>query len=184
MIKKIKNKFKQRKIRKAQRKEYLKNLPSAYDHTVISWIAPEHTKHERGRLWKVLIPAMLLAAIILGVLHNAWTFSLAIVVFATVYYALHREHPKDVDIIVSDIGIKVGERRYPYSRIKAFWIIYDPPYIKTLNLHVNGEFAVHIPVQLGDQNPAEIREFLLEKIPEREGETESLSDIFLRLFKI
>jgi len=40
VIKKIKNKIKTRKIRKAQEREYLRTLPSAFDHAALAWIAP------------------------------------------------------------------------------------------------------------------------------------------------
>ncbi len=184
MIKKIKNKLEQRKIKKAKLKEYLHNLPSAYDNIVISWTAPEHIRHKRGKLWKVIIAGLLIAAMVLGVTHQAWTFALAIAVFAIVAYIVNREHPKDVKISISDIGIKVGKRKYPFTRIKSFWLIYEPPYIKTLNVNVDGELAVNIAIQLIDQDPSRVREFLIERIPEKEGHNESLTDIFARLLQI
>ncbi|MBD3360434.1 hypothetical protein GF366_01380 [Candidatus Peregrinibacteria bacterium] len=176
MLKKIKNKNK--KI-----KEVRKSL-SAFDKAVISWIAPEIIRYQKGKIWKIFTFSSLIAAVIIGILYNAWTFSLAIIVFAATYYIINRENPKVVEVAVSDIGIKVGERKYPYNRITAFWIVYDPPIIRTLNIRVKGDLLMDIPIELYNQNPGEVREFLLEKIPELEGQAESLSDVFSRLFKI
>jgi hypothetical protein len=184
MIKKIKNKFKKRKEKRAQIKEFLKSLPSAYDNVEMSWIAPEYPKHKRGKLWIIIIVGLLLAAIILGVMHKAWTFSLAIGVFAIVYFIIHKQQPSDVEVSISDIGIKVGERKYPFPRIKSFWMVYEPPFIKTLNIKVLDEFAVDIAIELNSQDPSIIRNYLIERIPEKEGNSESLSNIFARLFKI
>ncbi|MFA6992631.1 MAG: hypothetical protein WC269_05155 [Candidatus Gracilibacteria bacterium] len=184
MIKKIRNKYKQKKLQRAQKKEYLKTLHSAFDNAVISWVAPEYLRHKRGKIWKVLMTAAVIAAVVIGVLQNAWTFSLAIVTFVAVYYLINREHPKNVEVIVSNIGIKVGERKYPYGKIKAFWINYNPPLVKTLNIRVHGDLALDIAIQLNDQDPSVIREILIEKIPELEGQKENLTDIFLRAFKI
>ena len=72
------------------------------------------------------------------------TFSFAIIAFVVAYYFAHLEHPKDVEVKISNIGIKVGGRKYPYSRIKAFWLIYEPPYIKTLNIRVSEELVSDI----------------------------------------
>jgi hypothetical protein len=184
MIKKLKEKFKQRKIRRAKIREFIESQPSAYDNTEISWDAPEHIKHKRGKVWKVIVSALLTAAIVTGFVHQAWTFSLAIVAFALVYYLLNKEHPQDVEISVSNIGIKVGKRRYPFTRIKSFWLVYEPPYTKTLYVRVEGDLVVDVSIQLNDQDPSEVRDFLIERIPEREGHNQSLTEIFSRLLKI
>lgn len=191
MIKKLKEKFREGKLKRAQKKEEkfknlykLKNEPSAYDDAILSWIAPETVKHERGIIWKIIMTLLISAAIAWGIVYNSWTFSLVIAVFVAVYYLIHLEHPKDVEIKISGIGIKVGARKYSYNRIRAFWIIYEPPYIKTLNLRVSGELGGDITIQLNSQNPTPVRQLLMEKIPELEGQREKLSDIFIRVFKI
>ncbi|MDA1061128.1 MAG: hypothetical protein O3B47_05045 [bacterium] len=180
MIKKIKEKLAEKK----REKHILRNAPSAYDEAVLSWIAPETIKHERGTVWKVIIGLLIIGTAIWGILNNAWTFSLVIVVFSVTYYLAHLEHPKHVEIKISNIGIKVGGRKYPYNRVRAFWLIYDPPYVRTLNIRVSGDIATDITIQLDRQNPSELREFLMDKIPEMEGQSEKLSDILLRLLKI
>lgn len=191
MLYKLKQKYQQHKFKKAQKREerkrqidFIKNVPTAYDKAIISWIAPETIIHQRGPIWKIVVSLLVLATIAFGIYTGAWTFSLAIGVFAIAYYIIHLEHPKAIEIKISEIGIKVGYRKFSYSQIRAFWILYDPPYVQTLNLRVHGQIVDDIAIQLYDQEPAEIREFLMTKIPELEGQTEKLSDIFLRLFKI
>ncbi len=177
MIKKIKNKIK-------ERKEAEKNNPSAYDHHILSWHAPEHLHYNRGIVWKIIAVLFVAAAIILGYVYDDWTFSVAVMAFALVYYLFHREKPQIVNVKISDIGIKVGHRRYPFSKIKAFWIHYEPPYTNSLMIRVSNDLAVDIEIQLYDQNPSEVRELLLEKIPELEGEKESVLNLFSKLFKL
>jgi hypothetical protein len=191
MLHKIKTKYQQHRLRKAQKKEerkrqidQIRNTPTAYDHAHISWIAPEAIIHERGPTWKIVTSLVVLGAIIWGIYTGAWTFSLVVAVFAVTYSLIHLQHPRAVEIKISDIGIKVGYRKYNYSQIKSFWLIYDPPYVQTLNIRVSGQIVDDITIQIRDQSPSEIREFLMTKIPELEGQTEKLSDIFLRLFKI
>lgn len=162
----------------------LANKHSAYDDAQIEWIAPEYVRHYRGQTWKIVTGAIVIISAILAFLYASWTFSLAIIASAVVYYIVHLEHPKDVPVKISKIGIKVGNRRYPFTRIKGFWTIYNPPYVRTLNIRVAGEIVTDITIQLDAQDPAEIREHLISKIPEFEGKTETLSDLFLRLFRI
>ncbi|MEK7126702.1 MAG: hypothetical protein AAB848_01210 [Patescibacteria group bacterium] len=184
---KIKDKIKEHKLFSARRKEHLHmihNAPSEYDKAVISWIAPEMIRHDRGIVWKILVSLISATIIAGGIVYNSWTFSLAVAAFIVVYYLMNLEHPKDVEIKLSEIGIKVGTRKYPFSRIRFFWIIYEHPYVKTLNLRIVGELVADITIQLNHQNSSEVRNFLIEHIPELEGQSEKITDIFLRLFKI
>ncbi|MCX6734390.1 MAG: hypothetical protein NTZ25_00595 [Candidatus Peregrinibacteria bacterium] len=191
MLHKIKTKYQQHRLKRAQKREdrkrqldQIRSTPSDYDHAHISWVASEAVIHERGPVWKVIMSIVVFLSIIGGIYYGAWTFSLAIAAFATVYAMVHLQHPKAIEIKISEIGIKVGYRKYAYSQIRAFWILYDLPYVATLNIRVSGQIVDDITIQLGNQSPAEVREFLMTKIPELEGQSEKLSDIILRLFKI
>lgn len=191
MLHKIKEKYKQHRLRRAQKREerkrqteFVRNMPSAYDDAVFSWVAPEAIMHERGPVWKILMSLAVLSVIAWGIYSGAWTFSLVIGVFALAYYLIHLEHPKAIEIKISDMGIKLGYRKFAYSQIKAFWILYDPPYVQTLNIRVHGRVIEDITIFLYVDNPAPIREYLMSKIPELEGQSEKLSDVLLRLFKI
>jgi hypothetical protein len=191
MIKKIKSKIKKGRLARAQKKEQkrqhhyaIKNQPTAYDEAILAWVAPETVRHERGHVWRIVMSFLGFAWAAWAAYTGAWTLAVVIIAFMITYSIVHLEHPKDVEIVVSAVGIKVGGRKYAYSRIKAFWVIYDPPLVKTLNIRVAGEVISDITIQLGNQSPAAVREVLLEKIPEMEGATEKISDIFIRLFKI
>ena len=191
MLKKIKEKYHAHKLHRAQKKEArqqyrhaILNAYSAFDEAVISWEAPEYVVQERGIVWKIVMLLLVIVTAGLSLYYDSWTFALVIVIFAIVHTLVHLEHPRNVQIKISEIGIKVGFRKYSYSKIKAFWMIYEPPFVQTLNLRVEGDFVGEITIQLAGQNPSEIREYLISKIPEMDGKSESLSDVFVRLFKI
>ena len=178
-------KFKKIKENRKTKKEFIQNIPSAYDKAKISWVAPEYMRYERGIVWKVGAVLSLIVAVGLGIFLDAWTFSVAITAFAVAYYVIHlTEEPKDQEVVLSKIGVKVGNRKYPFSQIKAFWIIYEPPFTKMLFIRLNEGLLRDIEIQMSGIEPSEIREFLIEKIPELEGQKEPLGDILLKIFKI
>jgi len=162
----------------------MENTPSAFDKPILAWVAHETIQHERGTVWKVLMSVIVISTVVWGVMNNAWTLSLAVAAVAIVHYLAHLERPQEVEIKISEIGIKVGKRKYPYSRIRAFWLIYEPPFTSTLNIRVEGDFFGEISIQLGEQSPSKVRETLMRHIPELEGQSEKFSDIILKLFKI
>lgn len=191
MIKKIKTKIKTArqngKLKKAQKKEQKEQLyaaATAFDDAVCSWQTSEFVRHDRGIIWKIMMPLLVFLAVFMGIYYDVWTFSLAIATFALVYYILHRKGPETINVVISDIGIKVGSRCYPFSKIKAFWIIYQPPVLKTLHIRVSGDIALNIAIELEDQHPAAIRELLIDKIPEIEGQKVSLVESLARLLKL
>lgn len=176
MLKKIKKHY-------AKLKEY-NEQPSHYDQSSLSWETPEFIKPYRGWVWKSIMALLLLGAVAFGYFYNALTFSLAVLTFAIVYALVQKENPKTVTVNLSHVGIKVGKRRYPFSKIKHFWIHYDPPHVKNLRIHVEGDLAHEIIIPLSDASPSEVREFLMGKIAELEGHHETLSELLLRAFKI
>ena len=185
MIKKIKHRLKKRVSDRKLLRELLANAPSAFDKANISWVAPEGPEHERGKVWKITSLFLVVSLIALALYSRVWTFALAIGVFSFVYYFLHYRKPvKRQEIVISDIGIKLGSKKIPFSRIKAFWLIYEPPFTKTLNLRVSDDLFGEITVQLEEMDPSLIREFLIDKIPEIEGKKETISDILVKLFKL
>ncbi|PIR55573.1 hypothetical protein COU74_00340 [Candidatus Peregrinibacteria bacterium CG10_big_fil_rev_8_21_14_0_10_36_19] len=157
---------------------------SYYDHEKIAWRAPEYMKYRRGLLWKVIAVLLLTVSSVLGYLYISWTFSLALVVFALVYSLLDRRDPEIIDVIISDLGVKVGNKKYPFAKIQGFWVIYNPPYVSTLNLRIKGHAITDVEIQLLGQDPSKVRDLLIAKIPEYEGKDESFIDVLLNVLKI
>jgi len=191
MVSKLKEKYNKHKLHRAQKKESrqqllheVKNAPSSYDNAVFSWVAPEYVMHDRGLVWKISMILLVVIVAALSLHFQAWSFALVVVVFSAVYALIHLQHPRNIEIKISEIGVKVGYKKYTFTKIRAFWFIYEPNYVETLNLRVEGNFTGEITIQLAGMDPAPIRDFLINKIPELEGKTESFSDVLIRLFKI
>ncbi len=156
---------------------------SAFDNAVITWRTPEIIRYQRGMVWRIVMGVFVLALAVIGILNHAWSFSLVVVVFAVVYAIISRETPKIVTVKLSTIGIKVGERQYPYSQIKHFFLLYQPPFLENLVIRQNG-MGMDVTIPLNGNDPGAIREFLKTKLTEKEGEKEHMTDTLIRLFKL
>ncbi|MBU1152181.1 hypothetical protein KJ632_05150 [Patescibacteria group bacterium] len=157
---------------------------TAFDKAQIYWTSYEHIPHQRGVIWKICAALVVLGGISLSLYYGVWTLAMLIGVASVVYFLYQLEEPRQIDVKISDIGIKVGNRKYSFARIKAFWLHYEPPYTSTLNIRVQGDFLRDISIFMPIDDPALIRSFLIKKVPELEGQKESLTDILLRLLKI
>lgn len=160
------------------------NSPKGHERVVFSWTAPEYIQHQKGPRWYVGAAVLLLLLLGWGFYSGNWTMVVALIVFAVVYQYLHAYHPpKETHIKISELGISVGDMFYAFSHIQAFWIIYQHG-LKTLNVRVSKNLFSDIIIQLGEQDPVEVRQYLVGQIPEWEGKEEKLSDLILRLLKL
>ena len=157
----------------------------AYDKAVYSWTAPEYIQHDKDKNWYIAEALAVGFLMLISIISSNYTMSLALVTLVIVYHYLQIKHPpKNIKIIISKIGIKVGNLTFPYSHIQSFWIMYNPPFLKTLNFRVKRHFFVDVTVQLVDTDPVTVRHFLSKQIPELKGKTEQFSDFALRLLKL
>lgn len=151
---------------------------------IFSWKAIEYIQHQRDARWYLIAGIILAFIIIISIITYNWSLAVAVVVLAGVYEYTYRQHPpKRVLIRITDLGIHVGHMFFQYSHIQAFWIYLNHGN-KTLNFRVYKRIHSDVIVQLDDQDPAAIREYLVGQIPEWEGKNERATDVLLRLLKL
>ena len=102
--------------------------------------------------------------------------------YAVIFY-FSRKKPKNLAIRLSASGVSFDEIRLPWQKIQSFWIIYDPPRIKTLNFETAAYLNRVVTLQLEDSDPVAVRDFLLEYLPEEDGREEQLTDKISRKLK-
>ncbi|OGF23279.1 hypothetical protein A2Y83_00160 [Candidatus Falkowbacteria bacterium RBG_13_39_14] len=152
---------------------------------LLSWSFPEFTKYERSKRWYITASAIT----ILFLFYSVFTFNflLAVIVVMAAMIVLMREKadPRDISFSITERGIEIGEKFYPYRDIKRFSIIYEPPNVKVLYLEFKFKMKPRFSVQLENQNPNEARKVLKEYLDEDlDRESESVSDALGRWLKI
>jgi len=160
------------------------NQKKDFGREVISWQAPEFAEHNRGKWWIFCMTIIAISLIIYGILAESVIFSIVIILLVGVFFLTHNQKPKIVKIALTNTGIIFANRFFPFEDIRTFWIIYNPPEIKTLNLRMNRGVFKEIAIQLGDRDAAEIRAFLSTEIPEWKNRKETLSEILIRVLKL
>lgn len=181
MFKKLRTKF---RLRKALIAEQHAKQVTHFDHGILDWQTPQYNAYEKGPLWFIVFAAVMSLLIIYAFFSKDYFFAAAIIAFAVTYVIVQREKPKNVKVILSKYGIKVGNESYPYSQITAFWLIYKPPYVKTLNLRIKNRWAQDLTINMQSEDPAEIRELLGTMIPEWQGKEEAFSESLIRLLRL
>ena len=162
-------------------------MPDEKDHgkTLISWEFPEYIKHERGRNW--LIGAILIGgSLFVFVFFTAnFLFGVILVIAAIIMFLHHRGEPDMINFSILEDGLELGEKFYAYKDIKNFWIIYEPPKVKSLYFDFKNVFRPRLNLPLENINPLKIRETLLNYLEEDlEQENEPPTDGLARWLKL
>jgi len=95
------------------------------------------------------------------------------------------QEPIELFFAITETGIVLGNKYYRYSELANFWVIYNPPEVKTLYFSLNKMVKHRLQVSLDNYDPRPIRDYLGQYLEEDlEQEEEPLSDRFARLFRL
>jgi hypothetical protein len=151
----------------------------------IGWDTMDRPTYERGRLWHIGMPLAALGLLIYAVLSANFLFAFIVILFSLITYLSSISAPERIRFAVTDEGVIVGRKRWPFRDITRFWFVYDPPHIKNLYLETTSYVQPRISVDLSDTDPNEVRTVLGKFVKEELVETdEPLSDVISRLLKI
>lgn len=150
----------------------------------ISWEAPEFPYYQKGTAWYLTVILISLAILAYAFWKKDYLMFATLLILSAVIVALAQKKPKTFTITLSGQGIHLNRDLYPYKNLKYFWITYQPPEIKTLNFETTSYFNRDLAVQLGDEDPNAIREFLLQYLPEDSEKEESFAERLQRNLKV
>lgn len=159
------------------------NVEEKHDRILLEWKAPEFISHPKGGAWFFVAGIVVLALIAYAIYTNSATMAIVFIVLAGVYILTHYQEPRDIDIKITELGIYADDTFYSYHDIEAFWIIYHARFVRELNLKLKNQTS-KVVLQLGPQDPAEVRRVLSKEVPERKGAHESLVDVLTRALRL
>jgi hypothetical protein len=148
-----------------------------------SWKAREYIYHEKNPGWYLVIGFLGLLVLAYALLTRDYIMFITLLVVLAVAIAYARRKPRIITITLSGSGVTVGRETYPFSNLKTFWLIYRPPEVKTLYLETTNYVNRDLSVELENQDPNEVRKFLLRFLPEDLKREESYTDQLLRKLK-
>jgi hypothetical protein len=143
------------------------------------WKAPEFDKKEKNKSW-FIIPAII--TIVLGLIalfSENILFLIFIILAFLIFYLYAQKEPRIIKFKINEKGIEIDKKLYDFDGIRSFWIFYDPPEQKEISLRSKRTFLPYVRLSLGEENPNEIRKYLLKFLPEKRHR-ESIVDIWMR----
>lgn len=152
---------------------------------LIEWPYPEFIKYERGKKWYIKLFIISGLFLIYSIITKNFLLSIIIVMFILIIMLRDKKEPRKINFAITDVGIMIGDRFYPFREFNNFSIIYEPPQVKVLYLVFKSKITPRFSVSLEDQDPGKVRNIIQNHLNEdldRNGE--SLSDALGRWLKI
>ncbi len=149
------------------------------------WSLNEYERHDRGLKWYLFIFGSASLLVLIAIWTDNFLFALIIILVAIIMFLQHHQEAEQVLFQITDLGVIIGYRFYPYGELGDFYIIYQPPVVKTLFIGTKSPVRPTLRIPLYDQNPVEVRHTLLEFIGEDlDKEEEPFSESVVRYFKL
>lgn len=150
---------------------------------LLSWTFPEYEQHERGRGWYAAALIVAAALLVYAFTSRNFLFAVIIVMLAVVFYLRHAQEPSELEFVITERGILVGERFTPYKELHNFWIVAEDEGPKKLYFHSRG-VRPRFSISLEGQELERVRDMLKAHLPENEERDEPTSDVIGRALKL
>ena len=147
------------------------------EEVLMEWRAPEYKHYDRPKSWYISLLVLAGGLILYSLITSNYLLIIITIILAVIINSLTRKRPDSLSIAVTKRGIKINDKLYTFAEdLDSFWILYDPPELKTLSFKRQQRFMPETSIQLEKQNPLKIREFLLEYLEEEIEREEHMAD--------
>lgn len=161
-----------------------KNIHHEHETALLEWETPEFVPTPRGKIWYTVAGLVLIFFVGYAFLSGNPTMAIVFIMLAIVFLITEKRQPRNVRVIITDMGVWYKGHYYPYHHINAFWLVYHPPYVRVLYLRLRvGKNLKRLKIEMNHQKPQIVRELLLKEVPEIEGAQEPMTDLLARILR-
>ena len=159
-----------------------------YGEPIFTWTAHDYHPHQRGMLWYTLFSFALFGSSLAAIItdpQSGWMTAFTLCLAAAAYFFVHRNGHQDHEIKVTPNGLVVDDKSfYAWDELSGFWILRDPT-VSVINFEFHNPKKNKFTLQMGLVEPTKFRQvFNFVDLPEIEGQTECLMDLWIRALKL
>jgi len=147
----------------------------------VTWTASEYISHTKGPGWFMLLGAGLFVLVAVVYLLTKDIFASAGVGVAGITFAVFSARPPRVlDYAITEQGVQIGQRFYPYHDFKSFSVMHDGPLPSILLMPLK-RFLPPITVFYEPQSGDAIIDVLSAYLPHESKEPDAVDKLMSRL---
>ncbi len=140
----------------------------AKDKVLYTFKTTDFYYHPKQPAWYVNMVIVFAGLAAIFIIYFNYYLTAAVIVLAMVALFVHAsKEPKQIRVEVREKQIKIGRRKYPYSKLISYWIYTQGAYPK-LYLKTDDLLFDLVSVPLGEGDPEKIKESLTGLLPQEE----------------
>lgn len=148
--------------------------------TLLSWEAKEFHYQNKTSDWFWALGVLGITSAIASFIFGNVLFGILLLIATFVITLFATKHPQDVLFEISDRGVRIGEKLYPYQNLHSFWVE-DEGEQATLLLAAKRNLASLIVIPIETVSPYQVRTALADFLEEEEHDLPLADRFFERL---
>lgn len=138
----------------------------------------------RWPLWYIIVASLAITLFIIGFITKVYGMSFLVVILSWVYFFIENNSEDETLVEIQNLGIKVQENLYDYSRIESFCILYENTQAAYLQLHIKKRNVHTLHIRVNNEISEGIRPILSQYIKEDSQREISFLEKILRICKL
>jgi hypothetical protein len=134
----------------------------------ISWKALEYKRKEKTTDWYWAVILISLAIVVISFMIHNVLFAVLIIISTIILMSFSIIAPKMVEISINQKGITAGKEIYPFATLESFWVENIDKDNQKILLKSKKLIMPLIAIPLEEYHHLDVREFLLQYLPEAE----------------
>lgn len=134
----------------------------------LSWQILEYKKKEKTVDWYWAVGVIAFSLAVIAIIVGDGLFAIFIIIATAILLSFSNTEPRMFVVNVDKRGINVGSDKYPFATLDEFWIDITDENSPKILLKSKKVFMPLIVIPVEDHHHLDIRDFLLQYLPEKE----------------
>ena len=139
-----------------------------------AWRAFEHEHKDQSTDWYAAVAIITIAIMVASIMLGNILFAVVVLVATSALVLQGMRHPREIDFALTERGVQIETKLYPYSTLKSFWATEDA----LLIIRSEKTFMPHLVIPFHPEDEEVIRNILIQVMVEEE-QHESLAEILM-----
>ena len=138
----------------------------------------------RGKLWYTITFSIVVGLVIWGFFTKQYWMSFIVLLLSGLMFYIDNNSKDEMNVEIGELGIKIGDSFYDYSKIKSYTFIYEWEIAVLLRLILSKKWIKILDVNIDNTVAWELKHILPQFIEENEQEDLSFTDKMIRMLKL
>lgn len=152
------------------------------DEIIYSW--KFEWKKQRWATWYIVVLSIIIWLVIWGFLTKQYWMSFIILFISWLAFYLENNSEDQVKVSITELGIKIWDGFYDYSKIDSYSFIYSSEKALFLRLNLNKRWLRNIDLIVDNNTVIELKNILPSFLEENPDEELTLTEKIISLLKI